>query len=60
MRTQALVGDNQFLRAMIPHHSGAILICGSAITDPQIKQLCAGILASQKAEIAQMMALLER
>ena len=61
MRTQALIGDNQFLRAMIPHHSGAILMCEkSAITDPQIKQLCTGILASQKAEIAQMKALLER
>lgn len=61
MRTQALVGDNQFLRAMIPHHSGAILMCErSAITDPQIKQLCNGIVAGQKAEIAQMKALLER
>ena len=27
MRTQALVGNDQFLRAMIPHHSGAILMC---------------------------------
>jgi len=61
MRTQALIGDNQFLRSMIPHHSGAILMCEkSAISDPQIKQLCRGILASQKAEIAQMKALLER
>ena len=61
MRTQALVGDTQFLRAMIPHHSGAILMCEkSAITDPQIKQLCSGIVSGQKAEIAQMKALLER
>ena len=61
MRTQALVGNDQFLRAMIPHHSGAILMCEkSAITDPEIKQLCEGILASQTAEIAQMKALLKR
>lgn len=61
MRTQALVGDNQFLRAMIPHHSGAVLMCEKAtITDPQIKQLCSGIVAGQKAEIAQMKALLAR
>ena len=61
MRTQALVGNDQFLRAMIPHHSGAILMCEkSAITDPEIKRLCEGILASQTAEIAQMKALLNR
>lgn len=61
MRTQALVGDNQFLRAMIPHHSGAILMCEkSTLTDPKIKQLCSGIVAGQKAEIAQMEALLKR
>ena len=61
MRIQALVGNDQFLRAMIPHHSGAILMCEkSAITDPEIKRLCEGILASQTAEIAQMKALLGR
>ncbi len=61
MRTQALIGDTQFLRSMIPHHSGAILMCEkSAIRDPEIKQLCGGIITSQKAEIAQMKAILER
>ena len=61
MRTQALVGNDQFLRAMIPHHSGAILMCEkSAITEPEIKRLCEGILASQTAEIAQMKGLLKR
>ena len=61
MRTQALVGDRQFLRAMIPHHSGAILMCEkSSITDPEIKRLCGGIIASQTAEIAQMKGLLNR
>jgi uncharacterized protein (DUF305 family) len=27
MCTQGAVGDDQFLRSMIPHHSGAILMC---------------------------------
>lgn len=61
MRTQALIGNDQFLRSMIPHHSGAILMCEkSAITDLEIKQLCRGIITSQKAEIAQMKAMLNR
>lgn len=61
MRTQAAVGDEQFLRSMIPHHSGAILMCEqSAITDPEISALCDQIIESQKKEIAQMKAILER
>jgi uncharacterized protein (DUF305 family) len=61
IREQALVGDNQFLRSMIPHHSGAVLMCKeSAIRDPEIKRLCEGITASQTAEIAQMKAMLDR
>jgi uncharacterized protein (DUF305 family) len=61
MRTQAVVGNEQFLRAMIPHHSGAILMCEqSSITDPEITKLCADIVRSQRAEIAQMQAILER
>ena len=61
IREQGLVGDSQFLRSMIPHHSGAILMCEkAAIRDPKIKQLCGGIISSQKAEIAQMKAMLRR
>ena len=61
MRTQALVGNDQFLRAMIPHHSGAILMCEkAAITDPEIKRLCDGIVQGQTSEIAEMKALLAR
>lgn len=59
IRTQAGVGDRQFLRSMIPHHSGAILMCGKArLTDPRIRSLCAGIMEGQRAEIEQMKALL--
>ncbi|MGE3476066.1 MAG: DUF305 domain-containing protein [Rhodospirillaceae bacterium] len=61
MRTQAAVGDSQFLRAMIPHHSGAILMCREAsLTDPEIEKLCEGIIKSQQAEIDQMKAMLTR
>ena len=61
MRDQLLVGDRQFLRSMIPHHSGAILMCErSALSDPEIKTLCEGIVRAQKEEIAQMKAILAR
>jgi Domain of unknown function (DUF305) len=61
MRTQAGVGDRQFLRSMIPHHSGAILMCQQAsLTDPEIVALCRDIVESQRAEIAKMQALLAR
>ena len=61
MRTQAAVGDEQFLKSMIPHHSGAILMCQEAsITDPEIEALCREIVVSQRREIAEMAAILER
>jgi uncharacterized protein (DUF305 family) len=61
MRTQAGVGDRQFLKSMIPHHSGAILMCQEAsLTDPQIVALCGEIIRSQTAEIATMQAILAR
>jgi uncharacterized protein (DUF305 family) len=61
MRTQAAVGDREFLRSMIPHHSGAILMCReAAIRDPEIVALCHGIVESQAREIAQMNHLLKR
>jgi uncharacterized protein (DUF305 family) len=61
MRTQAAVGNKEFLRSMIPHHSGAILMCGEAsIDDPEILSLCDRIVRSQQAEIQQMEAILER
>ena len=64
IRDQALVGDRQFLRAMIPHHSGALTMCNRAsIRDPEIRELCFkpnGIIDSQTREIAQMEAILER
>ena len=64
VRTQALVGDRQFVRSMIPHHSGAILMCNEAsIRDPEIRDLCFkpnGIVQSQEREIEQMKQILRR
>lgn len=61
IRQQSLVGDRQFLRSMIPHHSGAILMCGKAkISDPEIAALCGNIVESQKQEITQMKRILDR
>jgi len=61
IRQQALVGDTQFLRSMIPHHAGAILMCEQApIGDPEIKKLCAGIIHGQQSEIDQMKSMLSR
>lgn len=61
IREQTAIGDIQFLRSMIPHHAGAILMCEQAsITDPEIQDLCTGIIAGQQGEIDQMRAILER
>lgn len=61
MRTQAGIGDREFLRSMIPHHSGAILMCREArLSDPEIIALCRDVVEAQNREIAQMRAILER
>jgi uncharacterized protein (DUF305 family) len=61
IQQQTSVGDRQFLRSMIPHHSAAILMCESAsIEDPEITTLCQGIVSSQQGEINQMRAKLRQ
>lgn len=61
IRWQYPIGNTQFLRSMIPHHSGAILMCQeSDLTDPEIIKLCDGIIKGQKQEIDEMKAILER
>jgi hypothetical protein len=61
IRQQAAISDKQFLKSMIPHHGGAILMCGRAsILDPEIKELCRTILSGQQSEIDQMKAILSR
>lgn len=60
IRTQALVGDVQFLKSMIPHHSGAILMCREgSLSDPRVLSLCRAIVDSQKREIEEMETLLD-
>lgn len=52
IRQQVAIGDEQFLKSMIPHHAGAILMCNEAKTeDPEIQALCQNILKGQQAEI---------
>ena len=61
IRAQTAVGDRQFLRSMIPHHSGAILMCREAsLRNEEVRQLCQSIISSQEREIAQMNALLRQ
>lgn len=52
IRQQTAISDKEFLKSMIPHHGGAILMCEQApIKDPEIKKLCQSIIASQQSEI---------
>lgn len=61
IRKQVLIGDEQFIKSMIPHHSGAILMCGKAkLADPELKSLCEKIATGQRQEIEQMERILER
>jgi len=60
VRTQATVGDVAWMKAMIPHHSIAILTSERArITDPRVRKLADGIIATQRREIAEMKALID-
>ena len=60
-RTEAFVGDDAFLRSMIPHHSRAIHMCQEAgISDQAIRDLCRRIIRTQRLEIAEMEAIMER
>lgn len=62
IRDQTAIADVQFLKSMIPHHSGALLMCENAkLSDPEITALCNdNILPSQQAEIEQMKRILQR
>ena len=61
IRSQAAIGDRQFVRSMIPHHSGAILMCREAsLADAELKRLCDDIGSGQRQEIEQMERILAR
>jgi hypothetical protein len=58
LRSQATVGDVAYMKAMIPHHSIAILTSKRAhIKDPRVRELADGIIKTQVREIAEMEAL---
>ena len=60
-RAQALIDDRQFIASMIPHHSGAILMCREAnLADPELVSLCGEIAQAQREEINQMERIAER
>ena len=55
VRSQATVEDAAWMKAMIPHHSIAILTSERAdISDPRVKALADEIIAVQRDEIAEM------
>lgn len=59
LRSQVTVGDVAWMKAMIPHHSIAILTSERAkITDPRVRKLADGIIETQKREIDEMEALI--
>ena len=61
LRNQTFVGDVQYMKAMIPHHSSAILTSQQAgITDPEVRKLADDIIKAQKEEIAEMKRMLDR
>ncbi|MGV3569909.1 MAG: DUF305 domain-containing protein [Ramlibacter sp.] len=58
-RTQATVGDVDWMKAMIPHHSIALLTSERArIEDPRVRKLADGIIETQRREIAEMKTLI--
>ena len=59
VRSQETIGDVAWMKAMIPHHSIAILTSERAhISDPRVRDLADGIIETQRKEIAEMEALI--
>lgn len=61
IRQQSAIGDKQFVKSMIPHHAGAVLMVREAsLNDPEVRELARNIILSQEKEIQQMKAILKR
>ena len=59
VRSQETVGDVNYMKAMIPHHSIAIMTSRRAhISDPRVRDLANGIIDAQVREIGEMEALI--
>ena len=60
VRSQATVNDEEYMSAMIPRHSIAIMTSARAeITDPRVRKLADSIIEAQVKEIAEMKLLIE-
>ena len=60
VRSQATVDQVDWMQAMIPHHSIAILTSSRAdIEDPRVRKLADGIIEAQEREIAEMETLIK-
>ena len=60
VRGQATVGDAEYMQAMVPHHSIAIMTSERAqITDPRVRKLADEIIEAQRREIAEMRYLIQ-
>ena len=61
VRNQIPVNDVKWMKAMIPHHSIAILTSNNAnLKDPEVKKLAEEIIKAQEKEIKQMKAMIKR
>lgn len=55
VRSQTTVTDTEYMQAMIPHHSIAIMTSERAhIRDPRVRELAKDIIVAQRREIAEM------
>ena len=55
VRSQATIGDAEYMKAMIPHHSIAIMTSERAqITDQRVRKLADKIIEAQRREISEM------
>lgn len=61
IRQQTWIDDVERMKAMIPHHSSAILTSSRArLQNPEVKKLADQIIKSQKSEIDEMKILIDR
>lgn len=59
VRSQATVDQVSYMKAMIPHHSIAVMTSKRAhITDPRVRKLADGIIEAQVREIGEMKTLI--
>jgi len=60
MREQTTIDDVDYMEAMIPHHSIALLTSKRAnISDPRVRELADAIIKAQNKEISEMKKLIE-